>query len=375
MQLPSRRIPSLDGLRAISIFMVVFVHSTDTINFPKWLIKKPLTFIIGILGVRVFFVISGFLITTLLLRERERNGTISLSGFYKRRALRILPVYCFYLLTVLVVIGWLGLNAIHPSAYLSALTFTTRLWGTWGNESWPLMHTWSLSIEEQFYLIWPVMLVFLGPAIGGRIWIPTLILIAPILRFCFWDNYAIDRIFPTQGDSIAFGCLLAFSFAYREKATHRFFEFHPHLGRVAAVIIIYLRPLVVISLEKLHHPMPELERFFVTFVPTFQCASIAYLIGSYVTVRRGLSYVFLNLEFVQWIGRLSYSLYMWQELVLLQKEMQVIPTSWTFGTWLGSFPQNVIAAFALATCSYYFLEQPFLKLKGRLAKVPTATEV
>jgi peptidoglycan/LPS O-acetylase OafA/YrhL len=104
------------------------------------------------------------------------------------------------------------------------------------------------------------------------------------------------------------------------------------------------------------------------FWPTLQCIGIAYLIGSFVTVREGLSYKLLNLGLIQWIGRLSYSLYIWQQLVMLHKQFRLIPDNWSVAKWLGSFPQNVVMAFVLATLSYYCLEKPFLSLKNRSAK-------
>jgi peptidoglycan/LPS O-acetylase OafA/YrhL len=352
--------------------MVIFSHGTHTTNFPPWLVKRPSAFIIGTLGVRVFFVISGYLITTLLLKEADRTGRISLRGFYKRRAFRILPVYFFYIFTVLLFAGWMGLNAIHASTYLSAFTFTTHLWGSWGNESWPLMHSWSLAIEEQFYLIWPAMLAFLGPRIGGKVWVPTLILTAPVLRFLFWDNTTIEQLFPANGDSIAFGCLLALAFQRRELRTQRIFQYHPHMGRIAAIVLIYLRPFLSIPLAKLHYDVPYLEKFFITFLPTIQSAAIAYLIGSFVTVREGLDYKFLNFEVIQWIGRLSYSLYIWQQLVMIPKEYQIFPDSWSIVRSLDTFPQNIIVVFALASISYYCLEKPFLALKAKSEKQHTA---
>ncbi len=348
--------------------MVLFSHATHTLNFPPWLVKRPSTFIVGALGVRVFFIISGYLITTLLLKEIKREGRISLAGFYQRRVFRILPVYFFYIFTVLLVVGWLGLNAIHAPTYLSAFAFMTHLWGPWSSESWPLMHSWSLAIEEQFYLIWPAMLVFLGPGVGGKIWVPSLILMAPMLRFIFRGGAIIDQTFLTQGDSIAFGCLLALAFSRRETQTQRFFQFHPHWGRLAAIILIYLRLFLVIPLSRLHYEIPHREIFFATFLPTFQCAGIAYLIGSFVTVREGLGYWFLNFEPVQWVGRLSYSLYIWQQLVLIPKGYQVFPAGWPLAAFLGSFPQNILAVFALAVASYYCLEKPFLALKNKAKK-------
>ncbi len=348
--------------------MVVFSHATATINFPPWLFTGRNTLLSGRLGVQVFFVISGFLITTLLLKEEQRYGQISLAGFYKRRALRILPVYFFYILIVAVVFSWMGLNSIPASTYLSALTFTARLWGSWGGASWPLGHFWSLAIEEQFYLIWPVVLVFSGVRMGGRILVPALILMAPMLRFLARDKTIVDMIFPMQGDCIAFGCLLALAFIRRPSQMQRLFQYHPHLGRLGALALIYLQRIVVIPLSQLHYDTAAVQYWFPVFWPTLQCIGIAYLIGSLTTVHHGLSYKLLNLEPIQWIGRLSYSLYIWHQMFMLRERMTLIPDNWLFAKWIGSFPQNVIAAFVLATLSYYFLEKPILSLKDRIEK-------
>lgn len=354
--------------------MVIFAHATHTINFPPWLVKRPSAFIVGSLGVRVFFVISGYLITTLLIKEANRTGRISLAEFYRRRAFRILPVFYFYILTVFVIVGWMGLNAMHCSTFLSALTFTTHLWGSWSNESWPLMHSWSLAIEEQFYLIWPLTLALLGPRLGEKLWVPLLIVTAPVLRWLLWDKNVIEQLFLTQGDSIAFGCLLALVFMRKEPQTLRFFEFHPHLARIGAVVLIYLQPILIISFPHLRSHLPQLDRLFVTFLPTTQCLGIIYLIGSLVTVQEGLSYKFLNFGLVQWIGRLSYSLYIWQQLILIPKEVLVFPRNWTTISWLTTFPQNIAIVFVLAVLSYYCLEQPFLSLKNKSEKLRQQTK-
>ena len=357
------RIPSLDGLRAVSIFMVLFAHATNTVNFPAWLIHRPSAFLVGTLGVRVFFVISGFLITTLLLKELNKNGKISLGQFYRRRALRILPVYYFYILTVLVIFGVLGLAHMPASVYISSATFTTHFWSHWGSESWPLQHTWSLSIEEQFYLVWPAMLAFLGPRVGGRLWVPFLIIAAPVARCIFLNNPVVAQLFISHGDSIAVGCLLALLFTRREKETKHLLSIHPHIGRVFAVVFIY--PEVFFNLPYYYicgHDLP-FKSLFPAFVPTLQNLSIGYLIGSFVSVRTGASFHFLNFGFIQWIGRLSYSLYIWQQIALMPKDYNFAPGHGSWLMWLSSFPQNIIFLIGLACLSYYCLEKPFLSLR------------
>jgi peptidoglycan/LPS O-acetylase OafA/YrhL len=361
------RIPSLDGLRAISILMVIFAHATLTNSFPFWLYRRPSAFIEGNLGVRVFFLISGFLITTLLLKEARKSGRINLAAFYLRRCLRILPVYYFYILSLCAIFIFTGINVISNSTYFSALTFTTHWWGAWGNESWPLAHSWSLAIEEQFYLVWPAILVFLGPKRGGRIWVITLLLLAPAFRYAFRDQSIIDHLFITQGDSIAFGCLLALARFNREAQLLRFFQYHPGFGRIAAVLLIHTKSFLFIF----HFYPGWLEPWFITFLPTLQCMAITYLIGSFVMVQHGFSYQFLNLIPMQWVGRLSYSLYIWQQLVLIPKDFPVFPKTWPMAMWITRFPQNIVVVFALGMASYYLLERPFLALKNRIEKVPT----
>ena len=150
------RFGALDGLRALAILAVLIHHSALAQEGGAW--SR------GFLGVDLFFVISGFLITTLLLRERDRAGAISLRGFYWRRALRILPLY--YLVVTLAgiyfVIGRGHLEALQiwPAYYLFFANFLTEHIPT-------LYPTWSLSMEEQFYLIWPLVMIWLPPRYWG----------------------------------------------------------------------------------------------------------------------------------------------------------------------------------------------------------------
>jgi len=141
----ARYFPELDGLRTVSILLVVSLHTTD----PLW---EPLR---GNVGVTIFFVISGFLITTLLLREEVERGGASIRAFYIRRAFRILPVYYVALVAYVVLIGVLDLKAGAADLW-HALPYYL----TYQNDFAPMGsgfgHTWSLAIEEKYYLVWPL---------------------------------------------------------------------------------------------------------------------------------------------------------------------------------------------------------------------------
>ncbi|WP_299681755.1 acyltransferase [uncultured Roseobacter sp.] len=148
-----RRFGNLDGLRFICIFMVLWHHFTPFPYLEQWLGFRR-----GFLGVDFFFVLSGYLITTLLLREADETGGISLRGFYMRRILRIIPVYFFVVTCVsgyfIVVKGRSELLELLPFYYLFLSNFLI--------DHIPLLTiTWSLSVEEQYYMLWPLLVVLL----------------------------------------------------------------------------------------------------------------------------------------------------------------------------------------------------------------------
>src|SRR4051812_44258785 len=134
----AKRLATLDGLRAFAVILVIATHSIADLP-------------IGGVGVLLFFVLSGYLITTLLIRERDATGRIALRLFYLRRAIRLYPA----LIVMLVVTVALGASV---GSALMAATYTTNLFNSLGIGNSPYGHTWSLAIEEQFYLLWPFLL-------------------------------------------------------------------------------------------------------------------------------------------------------------------------------------------------------------------------
>lgn len=155
---------SLNGLRFICIIAVMWHHSParaalDSMTAPTWMLR-------GFLGVDFFFVLSGFLITTLLLREESRDGRFSLRGFYWRRILRIVPVY--FLVVTLVAAWFIGVRG--QSELISLLPYYYLFFSNVLIDDIPLLTiTWSLSVEEQYYVLWPTILLFL-PRVS-RIWV------------------------------------------------------------------------------------------------------------------------------------------------------------------------------------------------------------
>lgn len=210
----NRRIPSLDGIRGYGVLVVIGAH----VLVPK--VQKdsqPAVALhhVGFAFVTEFLVISGFLITLLLIRERDKTGTIALWKFYKRRVIRLWPALWVVVGTT-AVIGWLGYVQVDAENLLTPLFFVTNYFDQNGNAV--LGHTWSLALEEQFYLIWPLAIIVLGRKNLPRT-LAILILIAPIVRIASY--YMIPALrgtmqyqFHIRYDAMAMGCLLAITWGH-----------------------------------------------------------------------------------------------------------------------------------------------------------------
>ena len=321
------RIPSLDGLRAASLACVLLAHLSGTRHFFRWGILE----IYGNFGVRVFFVISGYLITTLLLKEHQRTGRISLKDFYVRRAYRILPAaYAFML--VAIVAEW---HALSWTNLLAALTYLSNYYH---GGRWTLGHLWSLSVEEQFYLLWPALLAVF---FRKRLWlVAALLLSAPPLRVLFWTLWGhrgLEHPFPVVMDAPAAGCALAMiepQFRQRDSWLRRRW------------FLLIPASTALLPLLQIHH-----NRIYQVAGLTGIHVGIALFIARAVRMQSRA----LNWGPVVWIGTMSYSFYLWQQPFLNRGS----------NTWWTAFPQNLVLALACAMGSYYGVEKPFLELRER----------
>jgi len=319
-----QRIPSLDGVRAISIMLVVLSHLGWSNNLP-YAVPRPY----GTLGVRIFFVLSGFLITQLLLREHERTTTISLSNFYIRRAYRILPAAFVYLLVVAIIfwhqVGWY---------YLAAAALYVANMAAWLPRV--LGHLWSLSIEEQFYLLWPFALKKwfrsrTGILIGVFVFAPVF----SAVLYALHARGGIASSLPVFADGLAIGCLLAI--------------FAPRLPRIPGYIAILMTAIVfLVPFFPGNTPTRTLFELFV-LQPLLQ-VSIAGLILHVIQA----PYRFLNWGPFAWLGQISYSLYLWQQPICFNPSFKL------------GYPA-VLLAIACASLSYYCIEQPMLRLRDKRA--------
>ena len=343
------KLPSLDGLRAMSILLVLGAHAAATRGFPAEWAEVTKHVLVGELGVRVFFVISGFLITHLLLREEATRGTSSIPLFYARRALRILPVY-FAFVAVFAVLDWRVPLGASADEYAAMLLFAKNFVPGHGIND----HLWSLAVEEQFYLVWPLVLCL--PRRGRLSAAGAALVLAPLWRIWAYSTHheTLYRAAPfSHMDSLMLGALAALLLQVQPDRLRGWLGRHTGWQRAAALAV------VVAVQAAINHYL--LARLTVPLGATLQALATAWFLLSVVCVHHGAVYRGLNHPAAVWLGGLSYGLYLWQQLFLCSPQVY-------HGNdfLLPSFPWNVLAALAAAWVSFQVLEKPLLAFRARL---------
>jgi peptidoglycan/LPS O-acetylase OafA/YrhL len=347
---------SLDGLRALSILGVIWFHSWwGTPSYSR--LESMPVLRQGSYGVHIFFVVSGFLITTLLLREMDRYGKISLRDFYIRRALRIWPLYYAVLGIYLVNALVFERGTVRANSFLHYLpSFATFTYTWFVSTAWPggmFNLAWTLATEEQFYLFWPFALRFLR-GIWSSVFIVGVIALklATDHHFTAWflpPGWLPTRIVISIAVPICMGVLLA-------QALHwpRGFKF---LYRVvgwkwaAPVMLVAM----FISLAPLHPP-----------IMLAWLATAALVAACVVREDNGLARL-LRLRLVAFIGTLSYGMYLLNSLSIHAVHFLLAKAGTEYPPLI--FVAAVVLATALAYLSFRYYESPFLALKAKYSRL------
>jgi peptidoglycan/LPS O-acetylase OafA/YrhL len=317
---------------------------------------------LGNYGVRCFFIISGFLITTLLLKELAATGTVSLTRFYIRRSLRIFPASYAYvaLIGLAASAGWITLysgDLLHAWSYtMNYQNIQVSVPHARAN-GWYLNHLWSLSVEEQFYLLWPATVCLLTARRALKV-AGAVVIAGPLVRLLMaylmsaspedMITTALSRQFEAVSDALATGCVLAGAYnwlgtkvKYQAFLRSRYFILVAILGGIFPTLL-FLKSAVV----------------FWVLSQTILNITIALCVERCVRYPEGLIGAILNASPMTAVGALSYSLYLWQEPFLNRFQ----------GSALCSFPTNLLLVVAAAMLSYHFVERPFLQLKAKLER-------
>lgn len=342
--------PELDGLRGISILLVYLHH----IYYP--LMPR------GFFGVDIFFVLSGFLITSLLVQEWSREGSISLKDFYIRRVLRLMPAL---FLLILIIGGFALIFNKRPTETYQGIWLSLSYASNWlyafgyFSPHNPLGITWSLAIEEQFYLIWPLLFTLVLRFKLGRRWIlyilTLLIALIPLHRNILEEQGAsIFRLYyasDTRADTLLIGCLVGLLISWNLLPHDRRFEIL--MRSLAAVAVIFLGYLVGTT-----------SWTYFTLCRwgghTLVAISIALILAVVITSPPKFALSVLRFAPLVWIGRISYGLYLWHwpaRWFIYPKNG--LPSS------AGQLLTVVVLSLSLTTLSYYFVEKPFLRWKKR----------
>jgi len=349
----STYIPTLDGWRAVSIALVILHHSQVRCTVPLLGALLQSLSNVGEVGVELFFAISGLLICSRLLDEESKYGKISVKGFYLRRFFRILPAALFYLLVVASLAAF-HLIPLVPQDWFGSLLFFrnyTMLLEYLHHSPlalhWYTGHFWSLSMEEHFYLVLPAVLVGFrrtrlwvlgGLAVSVALWRAVL---AHLMHRDYQFNFRTD----THVDALLIPAMIALLLfpVLRNDAAKRYLP--------ARSFPIF----VVLEIGLLATRVP--------FFLTWQAIVIPLLILSTVLHPNTIQGSILEFLPIRWIGWISYSLYLWQQLF--------------FGTNLVGSPRGIallreppisfVALMLCATFSYYVVEKPFIRLGHKLA--------
>ena len=339
-------LPGLDGLRAIAAIAVVGFHA------------RIAAFANGDIGVDIFFVLSGFLITSLLLSRTRAGSSINFRDFYRRRALRLLPAYFAVVIVCVVLEAFLQYGGTFKGAAVSSVYMANWVIGATGTGLGMLDHTWSLSIEEQFYLIWPALLglilsrykwngksvlgVVAALVCGSWLLVVGLALIGAPARVA-------SNATPTRAVELLLGGALAV-FVATPSLSGAMSRCRPLsrvslTGSVAGVLLLALIPLSGTSDS-------------VNSIIGWPLISVLTCTVIYACLRAALPVTApLGTRFMTAVGKRSYGLYLWHFPIFV-----IVDTRWGLGSWTARL--GALAATAVVvTLSYRFIERPFLERK------------
>jgi len=353
-------IPALDGMRAVAVLFVVFFHAVLIVPG-----LQPYTNG-GFLGVDIFFVLSGFLITSILLQEFDRTGSMNFKNFYTRRFLRLMPAYWLQLAGLFVFATWLFPQDICEKLYANNNFLYAFLYlSNWqralnGSEVMSLLnHTWSLAIEEQFYLFWAGFLFLMLRRLSReRIVSVTagMIVFTAFFRAFRWQGRgSVDFLynaFDSRMDALLVGCLVSQLISWG-KLPQAFLS--SRALDLLGLISLWVAVLIIFGLSDSYYSPFLYQGGFTLFALAIGMIVIWLVAHSNDRVSSVLSTGPLT-----WIGKTSYGLYLWHSISISFFFYFQMPP------WL-MLISAVLSAFSLTALSYYLVELPFLRLKQRFS--------
>jgi len=345
------RIPSLDGLRAISVLLVIFSHAFHDIrNYVD----------LGNVGVRMFFIISSYLITGILYRD-VISGNFSLKSFYFKRVMRTFPAFYFFIISIFIFLAFNGMfdwkQLWRAPVYLE--NYHAR--GDWNEIQWFVGHSWSLAVEEQFYIL--ISLLFFifnrGTITKNSLinLITAVLFIAPLfrlvyMRFDFFPavfQQSVHRSFETVCDALAIGSI---GYLLKDKIEKLLSKYSQIMTLVILVIIIIF--ISFFNGAYFRENFGYLPRYMYNSFGIFiiNLAMLCIMFSAMIKPKDSVFTRMLNRKMLVFIGSLSYSIYLWQQPWLY---------AWDIPIYL-----KISGIFSCALISYYLIEEPFLRWRNNI---------
>jgi len=341
----------LDGVRAIAVIMVLFYHffKDVDVNYDILVLLKKLS-LFGKTGVSLFFVLSGFLITRILLNTKQNDSYFK--SFYIKRVLRIFPLYYFFLVIYYFVVPlFLHQSFADFSQQIWYWTFMQNFALTFDWNSVGPIHYWSLSVEEHFYLFWPLIIYYCS--LKNVKWaIVSLCIISFLVRFILIENQIEESLFTfARFDELAVGSFLAI-LELQQKLVKQ------NLRKFLAVFIVFLIPLIYISLNNGNYSLLEsCARYLV----------LAMVYGSFIAITIVIEpdnflKKILDNNALKSIGKISFGLYVYHPICfnIVINDLKITNLAFTFVLSFG-------LAYLVSILSYHLLEKKFLKLKTQFS--------
>ncbi len=349
-------VPSLDGVRAIAVLVVVFFHAT--LVFPQF----RYYFQGGFLGVDIFFVLSGFLITSILLKEFDQTENISLKNFYARRFLRLTPAYWFHLLIIFIfayqIFPKIEVDKLFDNnTFVYSLLYLTNWQRALGSPDAAglLGHTWSLAIEEQFYLFWSLALLLMLRKMSRKtVAITTFSLILLTLIFRAWrytnsESYNfLYNSFDSRMDALLIGCLFSQIVAWR-LIPQKFYE--SQWFDLLSLIALFITVAIFFNVYD-SYKTPFLYQGGLTIFAFAVGVLIVWIVTHKTNKLNGL----LQFSPLIWLGKTSYGIYLWHSAAIaFANEFDWSP--------IVKLLIALTLTLAITAFSYYAIELPFLRRK------------
>lgn len=374
---PTDRIyfPHLDVVRGLAAFMIIIVHayadyivwfnrprvfvdSTDNVNVLGELVEQ---FIHNLnIGVDIFFLISGFLITYILIEERNRFGRINIKNFIIRRSLRIWPLYFLIIAITPLLVYWV--DRPHPN-YLMNLFFL-------GNFDvirttvfeWPLAHYWTICVEEHFYIFWPFIVAFVPRRfmLNSMLMVVAASMLFRLYSYFFIEGYQLVIYLHTLSrlDALAMGAIGGYIYSVRP------FTFKITTRLRGFLIIAFL---VLMCTDSVHSWLTPFDAVFKKYIYLVILAVLLLDFNFNPSFKHSLK----GSRFLHYLGKISYGIYMYGNITILFVTQRIMFNNNMDNIFL-YFAFIIILPIIVATISYEFFEKPLLKLKRKFSKIKTA---